>query len=83
MLFAPAAALPAPVLMPVVEVSVELPGVVLLTDGPVVVPLVADPPVAALPPVPVPVCASANVLASVSAAANPMLVSFMTSFLCW
>jgi hypothetical protein len=49
----------------------------------VVVPLVADPPVAALPPVPVPVCASANVLASVSAAANPMLVSFMTSFLCW
>jgi hypothetical protein len=82
-LFAPAAALPAPVLMPVVELSVELPGVVLLTDGPVVVPLVADPPVAVLPPVePVPVCASANVLASVNTAANPMLTSFMTSFLC-
>jgi hypothetical protein len=87
-LLAPAAALPAPVFMPVVELSVELPGVVVLTDGPVVdgpvvVPLV-DPPVDVLPPVePVPVCASANVLASVNAAANPILMSFMISFLCW
>ena len=71
--------------MPVVELSLELPGVVLLIDGPVVVvPLVVDPPVAVLPPAePVPVCASATVLASVSAAANPILVSFMLFFLCW
>jgi hypothetical protein len=65
--------------MPVVELSVELPDVGLLTDGlVVVVPPVVDPPVE--PPVePVPVCASANVLASVSAAANPILMSFMIS----
>lgn len=77
-LFAPAAALPASLLKPVVE----LPVVVLLTDGPVVVPLVVDPPVAVLPPVePVPVCAIASVLANVSAAANPIVPSFMVSFL--
>ncbi|MBR1209707.1 hypothetical protein [Bradyrhizobium sp. JYMT SZCCT0180] len=51
-LFVPAAALPASLLKPVVE----LPVVVLLTDGPVVVPLVVDPPGAVLPPAePVPV----------------------------
>ncbi|MBR1231064.1 hypothetical protein [Bradyrhizobium sp. AUGA SZCCT0182] len=80
-LFAPAAALPASLLKPVVE----LPVVVLLTDGPVVVPLVVDPPVAVLPPVePVPVCASAKLLASASTAANPSVpnfASFMVSFL--
>ena len=77
-LFAPAAALPASLLKPVVE----LPVVVLLTDGPVVVPLVVDRPVAVLPPVePVPVCAIASVLANVSAAANPIVPSFMVSFL--
>jgi hypothetical protein len=84
-LFAPAAALPAPVPMPLVE-SVELPGVVVdgpVVDGPVVPPLVVDPPVEVLPVEPVPVCASAKVLASVNAAANPILMSFMISFLCW
>ncbi|MBR1142810.1 hypothetical protein [Bradyrhizobium sp. AUGA SZCCT0431] len=84
MLLAPAAALPASLLKPVVE----LPVVMLLTDGAVVVvPLVVDPPVAVLPPVePVPVCASAKLLASASTAANPSvpsfeLPSFMVSFL--
>ena len=78
-LFAPAAALPASLLKPVVE----LPVVVLLTDGAVVVvPLVAEPPVDVLPPVePAPVCATASVLANVSAAANPIVPSFMVSFL--
>jgi hypothetical protein len=75
--------------MPVVELSVGLPGVVGLVDGPVVVPPmlvppVVDPPGAVLPPAePVPVCASANVLESVNAAAKPMLTSFMVSFPCW
>jgi hypothetical protein len=82
-LFAPAAALPAPVPMPLVELSVELPGVVVdgrVVDGPVVPSLVVDPPVELEP---VPVCASANVLANVNAAANPILMSFMMPFLCW
>jgi hypothetical protein len=86
-LFAPAAALPAPVPMPLVERSVELPGVVVdgpVVDGPVVPPLVVEPPVEVPPPLePVPVCASAKVLANVNAAANPILMSFMIPFLCW
>jgi hypothetical protein len=75
-LLAPAAALPAPVLMPLlVEVPVVTPGLVV---GPV-----AAPPVVVLLPVElVPVCASANVLANVSAAAKPRLVNLMMSFPC-
>jgi hypothetical protein len=85
-LFAPAAALPAPVPMPLVELSVELPGVVVdgpVVDGPVVPPLVVEPPVEVPPVEPVPVCASAKLLANVNAAANPILMSFMMPFLCW
>jgi hypothetical protein len=73
-LFAPAAALPAPVL-----------GVPAAPVVPLVVPVVGDPaagaPVEPAPGEPVPLCASANVLVSVSAAANAMLVSLMVSFL--
>jgi len=76
-LFAPAAALPASLLMPVVELPVVVPGA-----GAVVVPLGDDPPVEPAPPVePVPVCAMANVLANVRAAANPIVLNFMVSFL--
>jgi hypothetical protein len=75
-LFAPAAALPA--LLPVVEVPVVVPFV----DEPVVVPLAAGPPAAELPPAePAPLCANANVLVSARAAANPIVVSLMFSFL--
>jgi len=81
-LFAPAAALPALVfgLMPV-EVPDAVPVVVPPTDDPVVVPLVADPAAAELPAEPLPLCANATVLESASAAASPMLVSFMMIFL--
>ena len=73
-LFAPAAALPAALLgMPVVELPVVVP----LMDDPVVVPVAGAPVVELAPAEPVPLCASANVLASVSAAANPRLVSLM------
>src|ERR1700704_5057646 len=72
-LFAPPDTLPAPVLSPpLLELPVVIPGVVApgvvvpLIDGPVLGPL-ADPPT---PGEPVPVCASANELANVSAAAN-------------
>jgi len=80
-LLAPAAALPAPVLMPLfVEVPIVTPGLVV---GPVGVPLDAAPPVVVLLPVElVPVCASANVLDNVSAAAKPRLVNLMMSFPC-
>jgi hypothetical protein len=77
-LLAPAAALPASLFMPVVEPPTELPVVVPL--GLVV--LGADAPGEVVPPVePVPVCAMANVLASVSAAASPSVLNFMLSFL--
>jgi hypothetical protein len=77
-LFAPAAALPASLLRPVVE----LVPVVVPVDDPVAVLLGAVPPTEPVPPVePVPVCAIANVLANVSAAANPSVLSFMMSFL--
>src|ERR1700737_413048 len=70
-LFAPAAALPAPVLgMPFDPVVVPL------MDDPVVVPVVAGAPIVELAPA-VPLCASASVLVSVSAAASPRLASFM------
>lgn len=76
-LFAPAAALPALVFMPVpVEVPGEAPVVVPVMDDPVVVPPVADPPAAA-PPAEPPLWAKAAVLESASAAASPMLVNFM------
>jgi hypothetical protein len=69
-LFAPAAALPAPVLTP--------PFAAVPLEDPVVVPIVAGAPVVELAPAePVPLCASANVLVSVSAAANARLVSLM------
>jgi hypothetical protein len=59
-----------------------VPGVVVpLTDDPVLVPLVVDPPADAPPLVdPLPVCARATELAKVSAAANPRLLSFMVIF---
>jgi hypothetical protein len=81
-LLAPAAILPAPVsIPPLVAFPVVVPGAVVPpTDDPVEVPLVVDPPVDVPVPVePVPVCASANELANVSAAANPRLLSFMIS----
>jgi hypothetical protein len=78
-LFAPAAALPASLLMPPL---VELPVVVPVFGDPVAVLPGAAPPTELVPPVePVPVCATANVLASVSAVANPRVLSFMVSFL--
>jgi hypothetical protein len=54
---------------------------------PLVVPVVGDPaagaPAPEVPPTELPpLCANASVLVSVSAAANPMLVSFMSSILC-
>jgi hypothetical protein len=81
-LFAPAAALPASLLRPVVELPVvELP-VVFPVDDPVAVLPGAVPPTELVPPAePVPVCAIASVLANVSAAANPSVLSFMMLFL--
>jgi hypothetical protein len=66
--------------MPVLlELPAELPVVVPpLVDDPGVVPLGEGLPTEPVPPVePVPVCAIANVLAKVSAAANPRVPSFM------
>jgi hypothetical protein len=57
-------------------VPVEVPG-----DAPVVVPLMADPPAAAPPAEPVPLCARAKLPESATAAASAMLVSFMMIFL--
>ena len=72
-LFAPPDMLPAPVFSPLlVELPVVIPGVV--APGVVVPLIVADPPT---PGEPVPVCASANELANVSAAANPRVTNFM------
>jgi hypothetical protein len=80
-LFAPAAALPAPLLRPPLAPFVEVPVVPLLVD-PVVVPLAAGAPAAELPLAePLPLCASANVLESASAAATPILINLMVSFL--
>ena len=81
-LFAPAVALPALLfrLVPADPPS-EVPAVVPVVADPVVVPLVADPPAAAPPADPLPLWAKATVLESASAAASPMLVNFMMSFL--
>jgi hypothetical protein len=74
----PAAALPAPVDMPLFGAPVELPVVVPLTDDPAVVPVAAPP--AVLPPVEVPPdCARANPPVAVSAAANANVASFMVA----
>jgi hypothetical protein len=72
-LLRPAAALPAPLLMPVVALlSAPLPAVVPLVEDPVA------PPVPELPPdAPLPDCASATLLATASTAANPNVASFM------
>jgi hypothetical protein len=70
LLFAPAAALPALLLIPLLA---ELPVVVPFIEEPVVVPDAADPPAAELPPA----CANANVLVSASTTANPIVVSFI------
>jgi hypothetical protein len=76
-----AAALPASLLMPVVEPPpVPLPAVVPLVEDPAApaVPPAAAPPVPELPPAPLPpACASANVLVNVIAIANPIVASFM------
>ena len=68
----PAAALPAPFDMPLFT-PVELPVVVPPTEDPAVVPVAAEPPPVEVPPD----CASANVLVSASAIANPIVASFM------
>ena len=74
-LFAPAAALPAPLL------RLDVPPVVPFIDDPVVALLVAGPTAAELPPVEPPLCASAKLLVSASAAASPILVNLMVFFL--
>ncbi|OCK55206.1 hypothetical protein LMTR3_10225 [Bradyrhizobium sp. LMTR 3] len=72
-LFRPAAALPASLLMPVVELPpVPLPAVVPLVEDP------AAPPAAPLPPAPLPpACARAKVFVNASVMANPIVASFM------
>jgi hypothetical protein len=58
-LFAPAAALPAPLPRPPFAPLVEVPVVIPFVDDPVVVPLAAGPPAAELPPAePLPLCAT-------------------------
>jgi hypothetical protein len=71
-LLAPAAALPALVLTPPL---VALPVVVPFVEE--VAPVAADPPVAELPAAEPPACANAKLLVSASAAANPIVASFM------
>ena len=82
-LFAPAAALPALLDMPVLGfVPIALP-VVPVAGDPVVVPLVAAPPVAELPPAAPPLdCASAKLLVKASAVASPNAASFMIAPSC-
>jgi hypothetical protein len=76
-LLAPAAALPAPL-----DAPLALPVVVPAGD-PVVVPLVAAPPVLELPLAePAPDCASAYVLVRASAVASPNVASFMIAPCC-
>jgi hypothetical protein len=78
-LFRAAAALPASLLMPVVELPpVPLPVVVPPVEEPAVAPLVAAPPVPELPPAEPPLdCARARELVKTSAVANPNVASFM------
>jgi hypothetical protein len=75
LLFAPAAALPALLLL--IPLLVELPVVVPFVEEPVVVPVAADPPAAGLPPAEPPACANATVLLSASTAANASVQSFI------
>ena len=83
-LFAPAAALPALLDMPVLGlVPIAVPDVVPVAGDPVVVPLVAAPPVAELPPAAPPLdCASAKLLVKASAVASPNAASFMIAPSC-
>jgi hypothetical protein len=83
-LFAPAAALPALLDIPVLGfVPVALPDVVPVAGDPVVVPLVAAPPVAELPlAVPPLDCANAKPLVKASAVASPNVASFMIAPSC-
>ena len=77
-LFRPAAALPASLLMPVVELPpVPFPAAVPLVEDPAAPPAAA-PPVPELPPAPLPpACARAKVFVDASAIANPIVASFM------
>jgi hypothetical protein len=81
-LFAPAAALPAPLprLLDGLPVVVPVDDPVVPVDEPVVVPVAVDPPVLEAPPVPL--CAEASVLVSASAVANPIVASFMVVIPC-
>jgi hypothetical protein len=83
-LFAPAAALPALLDMPVLGfVPMALPDVVPVAGDPVVVPLAAAPPAAELPLAAPPLdCASAKLLVKASAVANPNVASFMIAPSC-
>ena len=82
LLLAPPVALPAllfaplPVVVPLFRPPVVVPG-----EVPVVVPPVAEPPAAPPPAEPAPLWAKAPLLERASAAASPMLVNFMMSFL--
>jgi hypothetical protein len=78
-LFRAAAALPALLGTPVLEVlPAALPVVVPPVEDPAVAPPVAAPPVPELPPAEPPLdCASAKLLVSASAVANPNVASFM------
>ena len=67
-----------------VVIVAPLPVVLPLVEEPVVVLLAAEPPAAELPPAvppaePPPLCASAKVLESASAVANPIVLSFMVA----
>lgn len=76
-LFAPAAALPALLDMPVLA-PIALPDVVPVAEDPVDAPLVAAPPAAELPlAAPLLDCASAKLLVKTSAAVNPIFANFM------
>jgi hypothetical protein len=78
-LLRPAAALPALLGTPVLEVlPAALPVVVPPVEEPAVAPLVAAPPVPELPPDAPPLdCASAKLLVTANAVASPSVVSFM------
>jgi hypothetical protein len=84
-LFAPAAALPALLDMPVVPglVPIALPDVVPVAVDPDVVPLAAAPPVDEPPPAEPPLdCANAEAPVRASAAASPNVASFMVAPCC-
>jgi hypothetical protein len=76
-LLAPAVALPAelPRLLDGLPVVVPVDEPVVPIDEPVVVPVAVEPPAVAPPAEPVPLCATASVLVSASAVANPIVAS--------